>query len=188
MKECKKNTANSKENMTFFIGEECASGIWCNTWEEFVEYLHDAYLERMEKGKTQFNVTIENSVAPVKKAVVFDEFARNCKFFDPASDVNNGYGCKNPFQEEVQTDKNGVSRGCCYCFSCPLGIEADECDRNSPEYSRNIDWDGLCEDGEVAEGEYLLVEIAAPDDDEKEALERYEKYLHRYDAKPEKGE
>lgn len=68
MKECEKNNLNSKENMTFFIGEECASGISCNTWEEFVEYLHDAYLDRMEKGETQFNVTIENSVAPVKKA------------------------------------------------------------------------------------------------------------------------
>lgn len=73
MKEYEKTTENSKESMTFFIGEKCASGIWCNTWEEFVEYLRDAYLDRMEKGETQFNVTIENSVAPVEKAVLFDE-------------------------------------------------------------------------------------------------------------------
>lgn len=68
MKEYENTTANCKESMTFFIGEECASGISCDTWEEFVEHLHDAYLERMEKGETQFNVTIENSVVPVKKA------------------------------------------------------------------------------------------------------------------------
>ncbi len=43
----------------------------------------------------------------------------------------------------------------CYCFSCPLGIEAQQEDFNNGE----IDWDGLCEDGEVSECEYLLVEV-----------------------------
>ena len=47
-----------------------------------------------------------------------------------------------------------------------------------------IDWDGLCEDGEVTEGEYLLVEIGEKaTEEQKKAMWNYEVYLHRYDEK-----
>ena len=111
-----------------------------------------------------------------RKAVVFDEFARICKFFSSATDANNGYGCLHPMQEE----KEGKDCGCCNCWSCPLGVEAEQEDIDAPD--SKIDWDGLCDDGEVTEGEYLLVNCGEDaSDDEKEALARCERYLHRYD-------
>lgn len=233
-------TLKSKENMTFFIGEESASGIFCNAWDEFVAYLYDAYLERMRNGETQFNVTIEHSVEvpKTKKVVLFDEFARICRYFDPASKVNNGYGCQHPSQEERQerfevimtsdafpnpedafaiwdnmeaeyyADTYGkvftypteeeakasllkfmesesvVSLGCCFCHSCPLGIEAEQCDKDDPEYAEKVDWDGFCDNGQVVESEYLLIDCGDDaTDDQKNALERWESYQHRYDVK-----
>lgn len=115
-----------------------------------------------------------------RKAVVFDEFARVCKYFSSATDVNNGYGCLHPMQEEMREDSAGEKHGCCCCWSCPLGVEAEQEDIETPK--SGIDWDGLCDDGEVTEGEYLLINCSRKaSDDEKEALARYERYLHRYD-------
>lgn len=49
---------------------------------------------------------------------------------------------------------------------------------------KTIDWDGLCECGEVTEGEYLLVDVGnEATDDQKNALYSYERYIHRYDKK-----
>lgn len=81
MSEC---ISKSKENKTFFIGEESASGIFCDTWDEFVAYLYNAYLERVKNGETQFNVTIEHSVEvqKTKKVVLFERFARICGYFE----------------------------------------------------------------------------------------------------------
>lgn len=235
-------TVKSKEkNMTFFIGKESASGIFCDAWDEFVAHLYNAYLARMRNGETQFNVTIESSIETqkTKRVVVFDEFARVCKYFDPTTNVNNGYGCNHPAQEEREarfevtmtsdafpnpedafaiwdkireeyyadtfgrvwtypTEKKAQkgllkveeiegstgSCGCCFCHSCPLGIEAEQCDKDDPEYAEKVDWDGFCDDGQVCEGEYLLIDCGdEATDDQKDALERWEAYQHQYDVK-----
>lgn len=107
----------------------------------------------------------------MKKAVLFEEFSACCQFFD--SDAAGGYGCKHKQQE------NGAEAARCFCWSCPLGIEAEQEDLTE---NGAIDWDGLCEDGEVAESEILIVctgEEAT--EEQKEALENYEKYLRRYE-------
>lgn len=51
----------SKEEKPFFIGSDTGFGIFCNTWDEFVKYLHSEYLSRVEDGETQFNVHIEQT-------------------------------------------------------------------------------------------------------------------------------
>lgn len=114
----------------------------------------------------------------MKKAVTFDDFSFCCPFFN--SKVGNGYGCTHPEQEEIDKDAEGKEYGKCYCFSCPLGIEAEQEDLSE----KTIDWDGLCECGEVTEGEYLLVDVGnEATDDQKNALYSYERYIHRYDKK-----
>lgn len=232
-------TLKSKENMTFFIGEESASGIFCNAWDEFVAYLYDAYLERMRNGETQFNVTIEHTVEvpKTKKVVLFERFARICGYSYPTLlEANNGYGCKHPAQEKRKArfevtmisdefpnsentfviwdnireeyyadtfgkvwtypteeraqmgllrveriEGNTDSCGCCCCHSCPLGIEAKQCDKDDPEYAEKVDWGGFCEDGKVIEGKYLLIDCGSDaTDEQKNALERWESYQHRY--------
>lgn len=122
----------------------------------------------------------------MRKVVLFDDFAFQCQFFNGNTDVNNGYGCNHPEQDNTNEDENGNERGCCYCCSCPLGIEAEQEDLTDKEHpdaiKDEIDWDGLCEDGEVTEGEYLLVNVDEDaTEDEKQALEAYEIYMHRYD-------
>lgn len=109
----------------------------------------------------------------MRKAVLFDEFSGCCPYFN-FTDENSRYGCKHSKQSEK--DENG--KGLCYCFSCPLGTEAEQEDLDE---SDAIDWDGLCEGGEVEEGEILLLDANedAPDDI-KETLNNYDAYLNRY--------
>lgn len=128
----------------------------------------------------------------MRRAVLFEEFAYQCPFFYSfgKGKINNGYNCKHPEQRHVEdTGYKGKKKcGCCYSFSCPLGIEAEQqdlTDKQHPDAVKDeIDWDGLCENGIVYEGEYLLVyegEDAAQD--EKDALYSYDLYMHRYDKK-----
>ena len=101
------------------------------------------------------------------KAVTFDEFSSQCPYFYTFGDgyINGGYNCKHPGQREVEGvgHKGKKKCGCCYCFSCPLGIEAEQqdlTDKTNPDAIQDeIDRDGLCEDREVGEGEYLLVVV-----------------------------
>ena len=121
----------------------------------------------------------------MKKAVMFDEFAACCPFFNSETEVNNGYGCNHPKQEETE-EENGKQQGCCFCHKCPLGIEAEQEDLTDPEHEDaikdEIDWDGCCDDGYVSEGEILLVNIDKDaSKEEKDALYHYERYMHRYD-------
>ena len=114
----------------------------------------------------------------MRKAVVFDEFAYVCQYFTSNTDLNNGYGCTHP--EQTQTP------GCCFCCSCPLGIEAEQADIDNP--IETINWDGLCEDGIIWESEYLLINCGEEcSADEKEALRRYDEYMHRYDFRKDKS-
>lgn len=121
----------------------------------------------------------------MRKAVLFDCFVYQCPYHNSDTELNNGYGCDHPRQEDKE-DENGKEQGCCHSYCCPLGIEAEQQDLTDPQnkdaVTDEIDWDGLCEDGEVGEGEYLLInsdENAA--EDEKNALYEYERYMHRYD-------
>lgn len=114
----------------------------------------------------------------MRKAVLFDDFAFQCPFFNGEDEDSNGYGCNH-----TDNDSEG-----CFCCTCPLGIEAEQedlTDKNHPDAVKDeIDWDGLCECGEVTEGEYLLVDIGdTQTEDEKNALYAYERYIHRYDKK-----
>jgi len=112
----------------------------------------------------------------MRKAVIFEDFAYQCPYFVGDTEINNGYGCEHP--EKAKEPEEVI--GSCYCFACPLGTEAEQEDRNC----KSVDWDGLCEDGEVEEAEYLLVRVNDDaDEDEKKALRAYELYMHRYDKK-----
>mgnify|MGYP000194064395 CR=1 FL=1 len=82
-----------------------------------------------------------------RKAVPFDTFVGGCNYFDGNSDVNNGYGCTHPEQEEKQKGK-----GCCFCFSCPLGTPADEESFEEPD----INWNGTEKEG-VGEDDYIII-------------------------------
>ena len=82
-----------------------------------------------------------------RKAVPFDTFVGGCNYFDGNSDVNNGYGCTHPEQEEKQKGK-----GCCFCFSCPLGTPADEESFEEPD----INWNGT-EKEDVGEDDYIII-------------------------------
>lgn len=114
----------------------------------------------------------------MRKAVIFDEFVYQCPFFNSEDEKSNGYGCDHP-----TNDSEG-----CYCHTCPLGIEAEQEDLTDTEHLNAvkdmIDWDGLCKDGEIAESEYLLVNIGeTASEDEKKALRSYELYMNRYNKK-----
>lgn len=104
-----------------------------------------------------------------QKMVLFEDFARVCYYSDFSSDVNNGYGCKHPRQEE---------NGCCFCHSCPLGIEADKDDLNNP----NVNRDDIDEDDFAEEGEYILVPTGEEATElQKQTILAYDRYMHRYD-------
>ena len=123
----------------------------------------------------------------MRKAVLFDEFSYQCPYFNSKTDANNVYGCDHKEQKEVEKI-NGIEQGCCYCHCCPLGIEAEQEDLTEPDspdaVQDEIDWDGLCEDGEVDEGEILLIRVGNDaTEDEKTALFNYERHIHRYDKK-----
>ena len=114
------------------------------------------------------------------KVCDFDTFSSICPYFNSTTDVNNGYGCDHPEQEETDMDhETGKEQGKCYCFSCPFGFELGEEDFSSP----NIDFDGLTKeecmsaDGTfVAEGDYLVVN-ADDSEEHAELMREYEAYI-----------
>lgn len=125
----------------------------------------------------------------MRKAVLFEEFAYQCPFSYTFGKgyINGGYNCKHPKQREVEDvgHKGKKKCGCCYCFSCPLGIEAEQqdlTDKTHPDAIQDeIDWDGLCEDGEVTEGEYLLVVVGdETTEEQKQAMWNYDLHMNRY--------
>ena len=76
-----------------------------------------------------------------RKIERINDFANRCGHFYNAYiekniSINNGYNCNHPMQEETET-VNGQEIGKCYCWSCPLGYEADEDDFNNPEIDKN---------------------------------------------------
>jgi len=88
----------------------------------------------------------EKQIKTKHKIFSIDSLVRQCGYFY-CGEVNNGYNCTHPKQEEKQ---NG--EGCCYAWSCPLGYEADEEDFGNSE----IDNDGYTE---CIEGEFVVCEV-----------------------------
>lgn len=110
------------------------------------------------------------------KVASFEEFAYACQYSTSEYDVNNGYGCSHPDQEETNPDKNDIERGMCFCWSCPLGIEAEAEDADDEE----VDLCGIIKE-ELAEAEgkseYILVNVG------DEAWDNYERWINRYNPK-----
>ena len=119
---------------------------------------------------------MENNKTPYS-AASFDSFSHVCPFFTSKTDVNNGYGCLHTSQEEYEVGDDGIKRGKCYCWSCPLGVSADDDSIEDP----NVDWDGNeVEPGDV-EGEYLLIRTDnSATNDEQLAWNAYQRYINRY--------
>ena len=53
------NTKNQSET-DFYIGQDGTSGIQAENWQEFVDYLYDAYCDAVKTGKKHFDIKIES--------------------------------------------------------------------------------------------------------------------------------
>lgn len=85
----------------------------------------------------------------MRKAQYFDDFVSACQYFNGNTDVNNGYGCNHPEQQETE---KGIGK--CFCFSCPLGYPADEESLDE----KDIDWDGCKPDADdMEEDSYIIL-------------------------------
>jgi hypothetical protein len=96
-----------------------------------------------------------------RKIVEINDFANICGYFYNANltdsiSVNNGYNCKHPGQDEVETI-NGKGVGKCYCWSCPLGFEPDEEDF----MDEKTDNQGY----EYEEGRFIVIEAKGEDNE-----------------------
>lgn len=88
----------------------------------------------------------------MKKAVLFNEFASHCPYRSQNIKPNGSYGCNNPGsmrENELELDD-------CACNMCLFGIAAEQEDLDNPEYSQNIEWNGLCKDGKLIKDILLL--------------------------------
>ncbi|NMB10332.1 MAG: hypothetical protein GX982_06540 [Tissierellia bacterium] len=78
-----------------------------------------------------------------KKIYEINEFANMCGYFYNAFleknfSSNNGYNCSHPGQEETDiNEETGEEIGKCYCWSCPLGFEAEIEDFKDEEIDNN---------------------------------------------------
>ena len=106
---------------------------------------------------------------PRKKAVLFDSLFACCPYSLP------DYRCSH----KENTEDGDKEQNCCCCY-CPLGIEAEQEDMDNPTVS--IDWDGMCADGEVSEGECLLVACGSNATEEDNAIIKLvEREEHKWD-------
>lgn len=103
-----------------------------------------------------------------------------CPFFTGNTDVNDGYGCRHPDQEEGE-ESNGMFHGACTHWSCPMTFPVAKETLIDPD----VEWDGVTrEDLEVEHGfdpEYVLLHVG-PDTTEKEQelVKAYQHYMDRY--------
>lgn len=74
-----------------------------------------------------------------QKIMPINKFANICGYFYNAYiekdfSCNNGYNCSHPNQSETDTnEETGEEIGKCYCWSCPMGYEADREDFHNPD-------------------------------------------------------
>ena len=89
----------------------------------------------------------------IRKAVYFDSYVEKCPYFTGETNVNNGYGCNHPNQEEKEIE-NDKKQGKCFCFSCPMGYPADEESLSETD----IEWeDGKPELDGMEEDSYIIL-------------------------------
>jgi hypothetical protein len=111
--------------------------------EACLEYVKNNYV-----GKENDFFSIDDEPV-MRKARYFDSFVADCQYFNGDVEVNNGYGCNHPDQEEKED-----GQGKCYCFSCPLGYPADE---ESLGHT-NIEWEGGKPDPDsMGEDSYIIL-------------------------------
>ena len=82
-----------------------------------------------------------------KRIITLDGLVRRCGYFNGNADVNNGYGCDHPEQEDIEE-----GQGRCFDFSCPLGIslhpETEPLDREYfSQDETDVDYWGNMSDG-----------------------------------------
>lgn len=93
------------------------------------------------------------------RIVHIDEMVGICGYFTTETTVNNAYGCKHPDQEETDIDfRTEKPHGKCYCFSCPLGHEADLQDMKDLDQELYDDWKNEEYDPSEMGGNYLVID------------------------------
>ena len=92
------------------------------------------------------------------KIIHIDEMVEICGFFTTDIEVNNGYGCKHPEQEETDIDHcTWKEHGKCYSWSCPLANEADLEDMKEYDMKLYEDWKDERADPTEMGGQYLVI-------------------------------
>ena len=52
-----------------------------------------------------------------EEVITLDDLVKKCGHFNPHTDVNNGYGCNHPKQEDIEE-----GQGRCFNVSCPIAF------------------------------------------------------------------
>ena len=136
------------------------------------------FLHKMGKDPIR-NTYMEGYIMPkqnIKQAesttfiMDFDLFTDFCGHFfccdttegyEDCANINNGYNCSHPEQEEVEEDElTGKEVGCCHAFSCPLCYPASN--RNVSEQYPNIVPAGAAPEG-TFHGDTDLVVLPCPE-------------------------
>ena len=133
-----------------YIAMRYGNGIYAWVLKDTVKYdKPKAYVK--PKGAIIWVKNVEHRMQAdgiLRKAELFDNFVRHCEYFNGETDVNNGYGCNHPNQEE-----KCANEGCCYCFSCPIGYPAEEESLTEDD----IEWvDGKPEADDIDEDGYII--------------------------------
>lgn len=120
--------------------------------------------------------------------VAFDTVFRVCPFFVGDSDVNDGYGCKHPSQEEGEVLEDEF-HGACTHWSCPLVNSI----HSETLFDPSVDWNGVeMEDLEVQYGsdpEYVLIRTGSDSTlDEQKLRQAYASFMDRYQMRQQERE
>lgn len=95
------------------------------------------------------------------RILYLDQLTQECGYFNPRANVNNGYGCRHPRQEDVEDGE-----GRCFTFSCPIASQLDP-SSNDPGQ---------------ADGDAELLRSAGWDDDEIAGVSEESQLMHVWDA------
>jgi len=86
-----------------------------------------------------------------KNVKYMDTIVKICGYFINGAEVNNGYGCNHPKQEEVDTI-NGKEHGKCFSYSCPIAIAL-----RPNEYKEDRKYFDKDEWKQLSDGDWLLI-------------------------------
>jgi len=106
--------------------------------------------------------------------VELNDLCSVCGFFNKNTEINNGYGCNHPDQQETEYailkdghtfrpigvvyPEKAVTQGKCYSFSCPLAEECDLQDLKENDIDRYNEWKDAEFDPSEAGAELMLIE------------------------------